>query len=103
MHIRGAVCRVVNSKPPPGRPDAQPLSRRDGKGNGPGGNQRGYTMKSTICTEGGAIVVETTPGRVQLNGRDILPHEAFLLGAELQRAAGHADEAAAELTIAAAA
>lgn len=44
-------------------------------------------MKSTIVTEAGALRIEATPGRVNLNGAAMLPHEAYLLGAELQRAA----------------
>jgi hypothetical protein len=48
-------------------------------------------MKSTIRTEAGSIRIEAlTPGKVTLNGRDMLPHEAFLAGAELQRAAAAA-------------
>lgn len=44
-------------------------------------------MKSTICTEAGRIVLEATPAGVILNGKRMLPHEAFLLASELQRAA----------------
>jgi hypothetical protein len=48
-------------------------------------------VKSTICTEAGRIVIEAKAGRVTSNGVPMLPHEAFLLGHELQRAAAQAD------------
>jgi len=44
-------------------------------------------MKSTICTEAGRIVIEASAGRVTSNGVTVLPHEAFLIACELQRAA----------------
>lgn len=55
-------------------------------------------MKSTICTEAGVVNIDTkTMGRVTLNGRDLLPHEAYLIGDELMRAAQQCIEETANL------
>ncbi len=44
-------------------------------------------MKSTIRTEAGCAVIQAMIGRVQFNSGSMLPHEAMLVGSELQRAA----------------
>ncbi len=53
-------------------------------------------MKSTINTEAGRIVIEASTGRVTSNGAVLLPHEAFLIGSEMQRAAERAEKLAQE-------
>jgi hypothetical protein len=52
-------------------------------------------MKSTIRTEAGCAVITSLVGRVSFNGGSMLPHEAYLIGSELQRAAAAANEEAA--------
>jgi hypothetical protein len=56
-------------------------------------------LKTTIATEAGRIVVEASAGRVTSNGHALLPHEAFLVGSELMRAAERADVLAARQRI----
>lgn len=51
-------------------------------------------MKSTIRTEAGVLTISALIGRVDLNGRAMLPHEAFLIGSEFQRAAQAAQDLA---------
>jgi hypothetical protein len=55
--------------------------------------------RSTIKTEAGNVVIEATAGRVFVNGRSMLPHEAVLMGSEIERfaviAQRKAEEAAA--------
>ena len=51
-------------------------------------------MKSTIRTEAGCAVITSLVGRVDFNGGSMLPHEAFLIGSELQRAAQAASDEA---------
>jgi hypothetical protein len=57
--------------------------------------------RSTINTEAGKVVIEAEVGRVTVNGRSMLPHEAVLLGREIERfaviAQRKADEAAASV------
>lgn len=53
-------------------------------------------MKSTIRTEAGCAVITSLIGRVDFNGGSMLPHEAYLIGSELQRAAQAATNNAAE-------
>lgn len=55
-------------------------------------------MKSTIRTEAGCAVITSLVGRVDFNGGSMLPHEAYLIGAELQRAAQTANDDAARAT-----
>lgn len=52
-------------------------------------------MKSTIRTEAGCAVITSLIGRVNFNGGSMLPHEAYLVGSELQRAAEAANADAA--------
>jgi hypothetical protein len=52
-------------------------------------------MKSTIRTEAGCAVITSLVGRVQFNDGSMLPHEAYLVGSELQRAAEAANVEAA--------
>lgn len=56
--------------------------------------------QSTIVTEAGRVVIQAEVGRVVVNGRSMLPHEAVLMGTEIERMAviaqRKADEVAAQ-------
>ena len=56
-------------------------------------------MKSTIRTEAGVATIEAAIGRVSFNGASMLPHEATLLGSELVRVAGVADDKARQAQV----
>jgi len=47
-------------------------------------------VKSTIRVKGQRFAIEAKTGVVFLNGERIEPHEAYLLGSEIQRAAATA-------------
>lgn len=56
-------------------------------------------MKSTIRTEAGCAVITSLVGKVDFNGGKLQPHEAYLIGSELQRAAQAATHDAARASL----